>query len=549
MHMSTPMRKPRNLEAVTAFPSPKYPFYHIKASFFVDRKLEYEIGEVRVNGDRVRDYTTSHNGIHLKDRHIQGGGLSEVVIRSDWRCGEDLKIGLKGRSKKNKDSLSFSMRTTASSYGGYWDPSWKHYAGIVLSETAGVSRANEPVHVTLALYSDRVGNPEKEVRVVAVDPETGVQTEIPSQVYATSRYRCKTQTERYQSTTALDVCFYADVPADSERVYLAFYGNPDARLPDYKGRLKVSGRGLGLTLENPFYKTVLHEKSGSIDEIHMKMGADRVFAHHLETNGALHWNPGLYAPPRPWIHTSDWDPPKNYTKTGGPLFFTTARSGPLDLYPESHISINYRFYDRVPWIVMSSTIRITKELSVKALRNGEIVLNRELVEEFAWRGPDGTVDSMIITDGPRHPEHAKVLPYDTPWVCLFNRKHECGLGLLTLEVSNFNEDGGLCKLYNPYSYLQWGPWVYFARPLVYTFVSNNPGRLIPVPAGNVYYEQMAFLPVRFSMEEEHIEYIDRLYTSLSNPLYSAVFEDTDPRAPEGWMPPILVEEFEEMEDE
>ena len=195
---------------------------------------------------------------------------------------------------------------------------------------------------------------------------------------------------------------------------------------------------------------------------------------------------------------------------------------------------------------MTSTIEIKKDIAVKALRNGEIVLNRELVDEFAWREPDGSGGTMVIQDGPRHPRHAKVLPYNTPWACFFNRDRKCGLGMITLDVNNFCSDGGIGKTFRPYSYLQWGPWVYYARPLVYTFVSSGPGRLIPVQAGNVYCEKMAFVPFVYEDEKTSFRFLDQLHARLKNPLLVSIVEDTDPRAPQKWMAPILVEEFEEM---
>lgn len=531
------------------FPTAKHPFYHLRAYSNLDKNLEYRIKKVQVNGESVRDFYIYHNKLFKKNRTVKGGGLNEAIIRWDWECGEDTVVEISGTAVDKKDLLSLSGRITAPSYGGYWNSSWKYYAGIVCKETAAVSRVGEPVHVTLALYSDRLTDPEKEIRIIAVDPETGETEEIPSQVYAKSKYSCEEPGERYQPTTICEVVFFADVPANSSRVYLAFYGNPDARIPGYESGLKVNGDGLGLTLENQFYTVRLSERSGAIDEITLKMGINCTFDHHLETNGALHWNPGIYAPPRPWLHASDWDPPARYSSTRGKIFTMTRRSGPLDHYPETEISITYTFYDKVPWILISSTIEINKDIDVKALRNGEIVLNRKLVQEFAWREPDGNIGSMIITDGPRHPRQAKILPHDSPWVCFFNRDRQCGLGMVTVKLANFRKDGGFSRTFQPYSYLHWGPWVYYARPLVYTFLSSNPGKLITVPAGNIYYEKMAFIPVRFEKDNQAYEYLERINKQLTNPLYISVVEDTDQRAPSKWMPPILVEEFEEIEDD
>ncbi len=473
--------------------------------------------------------------------------MNEVVSRYDWKSGEEVTLEISGADAKKRAAPFLSAKVKASSRGGYWNPAWHHCAGIVLKETVGVPRVGEPVHVTLGLYSDRVKDPVKELRIVSLDSKTGETKEIPSQVYAVSRYDWDKPDERYQPTTTCEVAFLADVPANSSRVYLAFYGNKNAYAPQYRSGLHIDGEGLGLRIENEFYRIALSEKSGAIDEITIKKGASFTFKHGLETNGALHWNPGIYAPPRPWLHASDWDPPAHYSIIQGPLFAMTKRSGSLDHYPETDVSITYVFYENVPWVLMSSTIDVRKDIDVKALRNGEIVIDRKLVDQFAWRDPEGKTGSMNIQDGPRHPRHAKVLPFDTPWACFLNSKKGCGLGMVTVDVANFQRDGGFSRTFRPYSYLQWGPWAYYARPLVYTFVSSGPGRFIPVPAGNLYYEKMAFVPVQSDNKEKSYKYLDQLYLQLANPLYVDISEDTDPRAPKTWMAPILVEEFEEME--
>lgn len=156
---------------------------------------------------------------------------------------------------------------------------------------------------------------------------------------------------------------------------------------------------------------------------------------------------------------------------------------------------------------------------------------------------------MVIKDSPRHPNHGKVLPADTPWAALFSRTGGYGLGMVTAKLADFRADGGLVKLYHRYSYLQWGPWVYYARPLVYTFATNNPARMVPVSAGNVYYEEMAVLPLRIDPQSADFQELEVLHQKLTHPLDVQIVEDTDPRAPEGWVAPVLVKEFEEMGDE
>lgn len=101
------------------------------------------------------------------------------------------------------------------------------------------------------------------------------------------------------------------------------------------------------------------------------------------------------------MHASDWNPPARYEAAFGPVFASTRRDGPLtDCTEVPDVSIPYRFYSRVPWIHMSSKIEVKKDIAVQALRNGEVVLNRDLADESAWRRAGGGADNMVITGRP-----------------------------------------------------------------------------------------------------------------------------------------------------
>ncbi len=409
------------------------------------------------------------------------------------------------------------------------------------------------MHTSLAVYADRVHDPKRELRVVSVDPLSGEQREVPCQVHEVKYYTAEGVKvgDEYQPTTTFQLAFFADVPAGGSRVYLAFYGNPKAKPPAYSDGLAVSGHGPGITIDNPFYRVELHPKSGAIDEIQMKMGVEARFYHHLETNGALHWNPCFYAPPKPWLHASDWDPPPEHTVLVGPVFVSTQRSGHVEPYKEeSHMAVTYRFYSRTPWIFLSTLLEVRKDIAAKALRNGEIVLDRKLVDEFAWSDPDGGVGTHDHHRRPRHPQHGKVLPADPPWACFLQpqgRATAWAWCRASWPISA--RTAGCPSIFNRYHYLQWGKWVYTCRPLVYTFATTNQARLVPVTAGNMYYEEMALLPFPLDPEREDFDALELLHLKLTNPLDVQIVEDTDARAPEGWVPPVLVQEFEEMEEE
>jgi hypothetical protein len=547
------MAKEKAHERVSAnccFPTAEHPFYHIRLAFTAAGSVK--ITRVTVNGQRVRDFSCRTGFRFMKDQMLAAGGVSEVFLRWDWKAREQESVELSGEGPGEKQVFGLKASVTAPAYGGYWDPAWKHYASFVCTELAGIDRADEPVHTNMAVYADRITDPERELRVVSVDPLSGAQKEVPCQVHEVRTFTAQglTTGDEYQPTTTFQLAFFADVPADSARVYLAFYGNPKAAQPPAAADLAVGGSGLGLAIDNPYYRVLLSGKSGAIDEINMKMGVEGRFYHHLETNGALHWNPCFYAPPKPWLHASDWDPPPQSSRVQGPVFVSTHTSGYVEPYrDESHMAVTYRFYARTPWIFLSTLLEVKKDVDAKALRNGEIVLDRTLVDEFAWRTPDGGVGTMKITDGPKHPRHAKVLPADEAWVCLYNRAGRYGLGLVTSKLADFRKDGGLAKTFNRYRYLQWSKWVYTCRPFAYTFSTMNQARLVPVTAGNMYYEEMALLPMQIRPEGEDFQALELLHARMTNPLDVQVVEDTDPRAPEGWVSPVLVKEFNEFDEE
>ena len=69
----------------------------------------------------------------------------------------------------------------------------------------------------------------------------------------------------------------------------------------------------------------------------------------VETNGAVQWDPDVYAPPHTWVHASDWEAPEHEIVCG-PVFCMFRRWAPLphladvmDLRDDRH---NVRLPDR-----------------------------------------------------------------------------------------------------------------------------------------------------------------------------------------------------------
>ena len=139
----------------------------------------------------------------------------------------------------------------------------------------------------------------------------------------------------------------------------------------------------------------------------------------------------------------------------------------------------------------------------------------------------------------------------TPWFAFYNRTEGNALGVLNLEFGGVRREGGLIEA-EPYYYLHWGPWFYVSRPIIYTFTSNNPQRVMHMTAGTSFFEKYQLYP--FEVGRGEAEYDD--FTPLADawalaaePLSKTAAKfDTDTRVPDEWVPPILVSHFEELVD-
>ncbi|MCI5957592.1 MAG: hypothetical protein MRZ54_11475 [Clostridiales bacterium] len=530
------------------WPTPDTPYYflHLCAENVTQ---DTEVAGVTVNGRRCRDFETRNDGRAAVPPVLRAqADKRELYIRVDWQKGDTFDVAV--TLKSGESSVELRESYAAAQEHGYWNKDWKYYAAHVVKETAGIDRVDEPVHAVLAMYMDRLTDAQRELRVVEVDSHTGEAREIRSQVYAVSSWD-KWQNINCQPTTTAQIAFLANVPANGQRVYLFFYGNPNAPQPCYETDLCVSGEGYGLSIQNEYYTVNLHKDSGSIDEILPRDREGLTYCHQLETNGALQWNPGIYAPPKTWMHASDWVAPKDFTVISGPIFVMVKRFNPIVDYEEVECSLTYIFYSCNKAITVESNIDITKDLDVVALRNGSVVLNKETTGDFVWKDVDHQVRNVHIQDMPRHPVKAMTLDARTPWFAFYNRHQGNALGVVNLEFGGVRRQGGLIE-WEPHYYLHWGPWFYVSRPIIYTFTSNNPQRVMHMTTGTSFferYELFAFNVEKGGQEYDGFEEIERMNRKAREPLSKLTAKyDTDERVPDEWVPPILASHFEEMVD-
>ena len=549
-----------NIEKIElGFPTAAIPFYHFKASLVLPNPSIIEV-EAVVNGKELRFLNIHKSGIEDYDRPAlthrppSGAGLSQdnslytnptVVGWVKWQPGEQYEIKITVRMKKGvknskQDEFISDVKTvTAPTQTAVFDPAWQSYKSVVLSETAGLDRKAEPVDVLLAFYPDEANDLKRDIRVVEVDPETHELREVPSQVYDIQEYlveddlapdengRPTRQVPIWLPTVTAQLSFLADVPAKTSRVYLIYYNNEDAMAKIYDTDLHMAGEAPGLKIENDLISAVLHPHSGHLDQITLKKLSKHPLFHRLETNGAIHWNPEIYAPPAPWTHTSDWKPPQNVKFYSGPVKASSEVWGNLRDIPQVDAAVRYEFFPGKPYFFSSSVLRINETVQTLALRNGEIVFKRELITHAAWY--DVIRDSIITYDVTDMPDLTDLkMEADVPWISFYNE--ETGVGFAGIQLSYAN--AGLessPRLLNPFFYITGGPWIYWARALSLSFLSSNMQQMIPAMKGNVFAEKWAYLMFEAGNGEKPYAPVLEWQKKLTNPLRVQLVEEVDDR--------------------
>ena len=560
-----------------AGPSPEHPYHHATLTLASEYIEPGTVTKVEVDGKWNRDPRFFNVGIqHPRDKgkceslegetytgRIDGTRDFKVVIPCNWTNGSEHSVKVTVQYDSGSEAV-FENDATAPGSGGYWSSDWPHFVSLTLRETAGVLRQGEPVHAMLGLFSDHLTNPTREIRVVTHDPHSPKATSegwvvAPSQVTSTVEWRDSKvmaieekdaetgeKVHRYDPTFTVELVFLADVQPYEEKVYYVVYGNPNAEDPACESDLSVQDTtGIGQTVKTAHYEIGLATNSGAIETVTILGEGDPVLLEHrLETNGAVHWNPGCYAPPIPWVHASDWEGPE-FSQISGPIMHRTRRYADLPHMKTVDANVSYSFYAGQPYILHSSVMRVKEDIFVMALRNGEIVLNHAVLDEFVWYDPSGVVKSLPIEGTRKHPIHALEVPPDTSWMAFISRKDKVGFASIQLEYANTNLYGDPACEAQPYIYVQNGPWIYWSRGLVYPFGGMNFSRMMRVRAGSLHLEKNAWLPFRFSEGDNPFEGVEEVQKKLTNPLLVHEWMGTDPRTPEKWVMPILTMPFDE----
>ena len=287
---------------------------------------------------------------------------------------------------------------------------WSFFKVIAVRERYGLDRRQEPVDV--AARFEHIQDPRREVRVARLDANTGQLVETISQVCDQRDYHPAASSTSYASAKpqSCHLMFLADVEANASTVYLIFYGNSEAELPNYLSDLQTSGADYGLRIENHHYAVDLSAQMGQLERLTYKQ------AHGLElfAGGEGHGEP----PNIDWAHdylssnqfqkfrVTNWATCPNYEVVKGPVCVQVRRWGfphspvhPLFTPSRMHIDVTYKFYAGLPYFIKEGKMEMIKDFELNYLRDDEWVFSGYAFTETVWIDRQGELHEGQVPEG------------------------------------------------------------------------------------------------------------------------------------------------------
>lgn len=430
-----------------------------------------------------------------------------------------------------------------------WNKAWTQYQTVFVQETAGYDRSREPAEAEVKFFQSM---PKKDVkgvdaavkRAVRVVHKTvqGKWEEIPCQAYDVRPYDWNSKAKQPEIMVRARVAFFADVPAHQTGTYFILYGNPNAPEPNDTTGLTAMGKGVGYTIENPFFRIITDKTSGQIDKIDLKFSGNPSFRF---VHGNMHWNPDFMFVPEDfpttwftWYYAHNFvDPPCQVES--GPVFFSVRRSQLVPGQDIAWMEVYYRFYDGLPWFLMESRITTKKKCHTLAIRNDELAFSTDDFTHAGWRnyttdmlpGHIGEIGSVDIFNEARMGDHVlgSALPPNIPWISFCNVKKGYAVGSIRLKWDNTNVlTNEPSPLYNSHTVISehYGG-LYWFRSLVYTQRDDNNtlgwtaddwrNACREIPEGSSYYEKNAYMFYEWTKEGK-FKPIDEMWFKLREQL-------------------------------
>ncbi len=387
-----------------------------------------------------------------------------------------------------------------------WAKGWKFFKTFSVEETAGETRASEPVEIAVSFPSEHVTSLAREIRLARV--EVNQIVEVPCQVFGEVRRG---------TARSCRLLWLADCKPMERQTYLIFFGNPDAELPQYPSDLTVVGEGVGLDISNAFFKASLSIQNGQLERLTLR----REHGLELFSGGEGHGEPPGIDWAHDYVDTGNfqklritlWDQCPDYEVIRGPLCTIVRRWGfprspvhPVFTPSRLKVDVEYRFYSGLPWFHKIGSMQAIQDFRAEALRDDEWVFSGQSFTDMLWMDHDGKL----------HPGAVDSANQEDLWgVGFYNAESKDSFVALFLEHSS----QGIPELKHtgaPTMYYRWHGSVWSRYPLP----------VKDVPAGAVLRQKNAYVSIPFDATNGPTE-IERLRRCMMGPLTASAQGSVD----------------------
>ncbi|MEN8203005.1 MAG: hypothetical protein ABFS28_10445 [Bacteroidota bacterium] len=495
--------------------SPEIRELHLRVKLNTDQFAKDELfipHTVFVNGSEPLYVYWIVDGVRYDDRSIQNADEKkiDVYIPFAWHGGETNSITLMYKRDKSIGTLAFEA--PAPKRGGVWKKSNGGNRMFKVCEEAGLERSNEAVEFDVTIQESVFRDPAKDVRATLMT-SAGTYREIPCQVYDSERLFGSTglwgqaSVVRFRATVQLSL-------KPHEEAIVVLWNCPGESPVSNEPRITMN-RACELSVaksattdtlvENDFYRIRMCPRSGQMFSWFDKQLS--VNFEYTDPRGdfpahtrPINRTPDMFKEGVLWSHVFDWDPDEYQVRSiNGAVFCENTRWGSMPDVPEAETSVRYRFYADRPEVRLESVIRIVEDCRAYALRNHGMVFSADLFTHAAWPLANGKIKSISLKfamgNDTGSPPVAN-MPYNTPWMALYNAEEGYGMAMLTTGSALFNDKGQHPNTSRTRSYVSVyrGHLVYVIRAANITYFSGIRSLPTPLHAGTTLYEDMVLFP-------------------------------------------------------
>ncbi|MGD2295878.1 MAG: hypothetical protein PVF22_08580 [Candidatus Aminicenantes bacterium] len=499
------------LGATLTFQSPGFdtPYYRIIWPLVVNQD-GLRIKELRITDRNWEDFFLFLGGQNVDIGKPLSKGTYEVHIDYAWRSGKDYKVLLETFPENNPQKVTIQdAKGTAPGEGGIPQGKEGFYRIFRAEEQIGQTREAEISYLTFtARKTDLEGS-----EWILLEDSRQLEYQILDVKESTPP---ENAADTHPATLTHKITFPLDMPAFGKKILVLLLGTPS--FSDDIG-FAITGEDLGKTVRNKSLSLEFHPISGQINIIENVEDKIRLY----NEAGVIHWNPGVFIPGVAWDHSFNWNPPPSFDEKIGKFLYINSRRGPLQKIKGVDLAVKYTIDKKAPYFISETSLVVNRDLGVKAIRNDEMVLYKELFDTLIYKNKQDRIVQMPLEEKPGYPDgFVFAAPENLDWVGLLKLNTENKYGFFSLRISSLNTNLGTAGdwLNKPGTYFyapSSGKYVYWVRPLLYTW-SEYPTRflLTHVPAGSLFYEKNAYILLR--LKKGYAKELDTLLLKLRNPV-------------------------------